>query len=260
MAPKPIEVEEIDKPDPRAPRIILRTLPSLSFSTPTHTVRIQLSIRPQAREKGAYTLSSAILSTPRSCSHLAIDPRSRAWLGAPRPESHAVDAGIREALVKQRAAISDRIKERSNKVQTLMPKLSKDIELLPDALESLFAEIDPTLCRAALSIPFPQDSTLVLAAQVSSPAVIAKAVQLEELVNGIRASMAEIETALKEIQADVGGIKLDHIDIEMASVVVSWAARVQVMNDRLDGVARTLQLYAALRVAAARIQPMGGSL
>ncbi|EIW55090.1 uncharacterized protein TRAVEDRAFT_22871 [Trametes versicolor FP-101664 SS1] len=238
MAPKPAEVEETEKPDPRAPRIILRTLPSLSFSTPTHTVRIQLSIRPQAREK---------------------DPRSRAWLGAPRPESHAVDAGIREALVKQRAAISDRIKERSNRVQTLMPKLSKDIELLPDALESLFAEIDPTLCRAALSIPFPQDSTLVLAAQVSSPAVIAKAVQLEELVNGIRASMAEIETALKEIQADVGGIKLDHIDIEMASVVVSWAARVQVMNDRLDGVARTLQLYAALRVAAARIQPMGGS-
>lgn len=260
MAPKPTEVEEIEKPDPRAPRIILRTLPSLSFSTPTHTVRIQLSVRPQARQKGAYTLSSAIHSTPRSCSHLAIDPRSRAWLGAPRPEAHAVDAGIQEALKKQRAAISDRIKERSNRVQKLMPELSKDIELLPDALESLFAEIDPVRCETVLSVPSTQDSTLVLAAQVSSPAVTAKAIQLEEHVNGIRASIAEIETALREIQADAGEIKSDFILIGMASVMVHWAARVQVMNDRLDRVARTLQLYAAVRAAAARVQPMGESL
>ena len=41
--------DAIDKPDPRAPHIILRTLPALSFSTPTHSVHVQLAFRPPAR-------------------------------------------------------------------------------------------------------------------------------------------------------------------------------------------------------------------
>lgn len=68
MSPKPTsKIEEIEKSDPRAPRIILRTLPSLSFSTPTHTVRIQLSVRQPPREKGAYARNYHPPRSPLTC-------------------------------------------------------------------------------------------------------------------------------------------------------------------------------------------------
>lgn len=73
MAPAPRKSEdEIDKlADPRVPpHIILRTLPSLSFATPTHSVRVQLSFQSPTPHKllamsgqtGMYPLSPSILS------------------------------------------------------------------------------------------------------------------------------------------------------------------------------------------------------
>lgn len=166
-------------------------------------------------------------------------------------------------LGKQRvmSAAVDRIKERCGKVNRLISGVLKNAGLLPDLVESLFDGIDPMLSQDASSAPSPQNSALALvAAQLSSPAFTAKVVQLEEYVNGIRASIAEIETALKELQADVGEIKLDCVDIEMASVLKGWAAHVQAMNPHLDGVAKTLQLCAAVRATAARFQPLGESV
>lgn len=75
MAPAPRKSEdEIDKlAGPRArPHIILRTLPSLSFATPTHSVRVQLSFQSPTPHKslamsgqtGVYPLGPSILAFP----------------------------------------------------------------------------------------------------------------------------------------------------------------------------------------------------
>ncbi|KAI0656918.1 hypothetical protein C8Q70DRAFT_1006942 [Cubamyces menziesii] len=44
MAPKSQKSHRIDKADPRRPHIILRTLPSFSFSTPTESVNVHFSL------------------------------------------------------------------------------------------------------------------------------------------------------------------------------------------------------------------------
>ncbi|KAH9886456.1 hypothetical protein C8Q73DRAFT_280656 [Cubamyces lactineus] len=44
MAPKSQKSNRIDKADPRQPHIILRTLPSFSFSTPTESVNVHFSL------------------------------------------------------------------------------------------------------------------------------------------------------------------------------------------------------------------------
>ncbi|KAH9899375.1 hypothetical protein C8Q73DRAFT_787260 [Cubamyces lactineus] len=44
MAPKSQKSDRIDKADPRQPHIILRTLPSFSFSTPTESVNVHFSL------------------------------------------------------------------------------------------------------------------------------------------------------------------------------------------------------------------------
>ncbi|KAI0370495.1 hypothetical protein BV20DRAFT_966380 [Pilatotrama ljubarskyi] len=51
MARAAKDSEAGDKCDPRRPHIILRTLPSLSFSTPTHSISLQLSLHTLPRDK-----------------------------------------------------------------------------------------------------------------------------------------------------------------------------------------------------------------
>ncbi|KAI0356020.1 hypothetical protein OH77DRAFT_1424319 [Trametes cingulata] len=51
MAPAAKEPEAGDKSDPRRPYIILRTLPSLSFTTPTQSINVQFSVHTPARDK-----------------------------------------------------------------------------------------------------------------------------------------------------------------------------------------------------------------
>lgn len=272
---------------PGGPAVLSGTHPSLSSLTPTPLIDIDPASESDSPsqdepspvpEIGAHA-PGALIFTLHSRASIVVDsiespdasdvPRephavaATSSLSARRTTSSGKASGMLKVLGKQRvmSAAVDRIKERCGKVNRLISGVLKNAGLLPDLVESLFDGIDPMLSQDASSAPSPQNSALALvAAQLSSPAFTAKVVQLEEHVNGIRASIAEIETALKELQADVGEIKLDCVDIEMASVLKGWAAHVQAMNPHLDGVAKTLQLCAAVRATAARFQPLGESV
>ncbi|KAI0666930.1 hypothetical protein C8Q78DRAFT_1055479, partial [Trametes maxima] len=121
MVLAPIASGEIDKPSLRTPHIVLHTVPSLSFSTPTHTVNFQLSLLTPPQDKFQRMATAGMVHTPASCSRVLtisyfvqVDAQSAVSYGSDRA---SLSSSIARAQSRQSsvAAADERSEELSQR-------------------------------------------------------------------------------------------------------------------------------------------------
>ncbi|KAI0763420.1 hypothetical protein BD413DRAFT_616303 [Trametes elegans] len=113
---------EIDKPNLRTPHIVLHTVPSLSFSTPTHTVNFQLSLLTPPQDKFQRMATVGMIHTPASCSRVLTigdfvqaDAQSAVSYGSDRA---SLSSSIARAQSRQSSvAVDERSEELSQRQQ-----------------------------------------------------------------------------------------------------------------------------------------------
>ncbi|KAI0665410.1 hypothetical protein C8Q78DRAFT_1064875 [Trametes maxima] len=159
MVLAPIASGEIDKPNLRTPHIVLHTVPSLSFSTPTHTVNFQLSLLSPPQDKfqrmatvvdaqsavsygsDRASLSSSIArAQSRQSSVAAVDERSEELSQRQQGETASTHTfGKMEEYLEQRVdRLEKRMKEQFEGQSWLMDKLKSDMDKRFDAQDKRF--------------------------------------------------------------------------------------------------------------------------
>ncbi|KAL1949101.1 hypothetical protein VTO73DRAFT_10907 [Trametes versicolor] len=135
MAPAPRKSEEIDKPDPRAPHIILRTLPSLSFSTPTHSIRVQLAFQPPLRNK--YLAMNDVADA-------VVDRQSIDTFGGPRnPGAEADNSSLSNRMsTPSQKSLYARLDALESNVAEMPAKITAQVQEQITALDGRITAID----------------------------------------------------------------------------------------------------------------------
>ncbi|KAI0637163.1 hypothetical protein C8Q77DRAFT_551264 [Trametes polyzona] len=175
MAPAPTESEFIDKPDARAGHIILLTIPSLSFSTPTHRIHVQLAFQPSAQEKPFPMSDTSVDShsiagtfgqrVPSPASSGGLLPRSSSRLSVDSNQSYVTKDDLRAVKAElHKFATKEDLKAVKAELQKFATKddlkaVKDDLKAVKDELKKDYANIDAKMRRIMKFLGIPEDES-----------------------------------------------------------------------------------------------------
>ncbi|OJT14270.1 hypothetical protein TRAPUB_9130 [Trametes pubescens] len=220
------EVEGLDQPDPSAPRIILRTRPSLSFSTPTHSIHVQVAVEsdPNARDDPSKTDPNFLSATP------------------PLTEPERL---LKAERRRTRAAVK-KLKAKVARVETLVGGLAQGFEMLPGMLQSMLASLTNLPGQQGVALPAPEPVALGFApAQAPPHPIISDIGSIGECMKGMKAVIGEVEKTLDEIEVGAEEVKINGVKADVADIRGSRAALLGI-KAKLSGFEGMLVLFKAM--------------
>ncbi|KAI0332876.1 hypothetical protein GY45DRAFT_1335313 [Cubamyces sp. BRFM 1775] len=136
MAPKSQKSKSINKADPRRPYIILRTLPSFSFSTPSQSVGVHLSLHVSPTPQDKLRLMAVPLV-----------PSARMFgenqlIGSPTPSKIGRALAARAARSSSSDSSTSSTKDRIKSLENTVIDLERELTATKRELEELKASVD----------------------------------------------------------------------------------------------------------------------
>ncbi|KAL1949099.1 hypothetical protein VTO73DRAFT_10905 [Trametes versicolor] len=222
----------LDQPDLSAPpRIILHTRPELSFSTPTHSIHVQLALESDsdARDEASGT---AVVSRNHDASNAQqqthpIDPN---FLCAIPPLTEAEQ--LQKAERRRKRAAMKKLRAKVAKVETYVGGLATSFDQLMNMVQSILARLSTPLGPQDTAPAAPTSESPAPAPTSGSPAptpapapvqvflasITADLIKAGVCLQGMKVTIEETETALDEIEAVIEEIRVNGVEVEVVDV------------------------------------------